>query len=795
MAESSSLDHAAQRRSTRLSLARTTASNSHDDDDDDDDYDDVVDLNRAIQNLNRAVRAGTSATKIQWRAVIRAYIRNNENVTAFPAWAIEHIEHGILINALMAEFGDKVLNFLATSIAHRMRAIAKWASLPNNDPRFLCLYFGASTSRTFYENLASIATFAESTGLDIDHVYDQMMDAWRSRVGPSRTDPNPVFARAPLRDVPRPSFQPRDAIKVLQDLDGDRGQGDTPPSSIQSQSPRSEVRGDDVSDHEMMDAVSEDQYDEEKTRASESTVLGTEIGRRGSSWEASLPGTEDLSAGNREVDKADTGDIDMDHDQHAISNSPVLNSPFRQEAVHVAPELAASGDGFSVHREDTRPEDDNMDEWNYGSASVDSPQNDSLHICGEGNVLALPSETAGIQKDSKAKKAVRPLFGDNDLEMIRSRNSWLNDTIISTFMDLAVFCRLDAGTLDCTLLQDLEKSIRGTPAIRAGVNIDNLAEVILGFNIEQIHWVCVHLDLAQRCATLYDSRVSGLPTQSIGNMAQQFVEHAGPDRYRDWSAWTLVNGRCPQQANTSDCGVFTIVVALHLVLHQPVPEKLNGSVWRLVLASIADGIPLRDEFPRNLWVFTPISPASEESRNGDQDRDQYQPSTPRSRSSLLLRDASAEIKTARKEYIRLACESRELSHDLASILPLLEAWLTAGQLAAPLLQKTIDEIRMAENNLLEAVQEAAGVLYQKETREALSNAARSAVVELQAKRRHLKRRYEVLKSGMPNIESTAAMLKELVEDLQRAGGMYHEQAETLWEWFVKELDSIINDHE
>lgn len=58
---------------------------------------------------------------------------------------------------------------------------------------------------------------------------------------------------------------------------------------------------------------------------------------------------------------------------------------------------------------------------------------------------------------------------------------------------------------------------------------------------------------------------------------------------RDW-VWETVS--CPQQENGIDCGVFAIVMALHLCANHEIPDSFDASVWRRVLLALAQAKPL-----------------------------------------------------------------------------------------------------------------------------------------------------------------------------------------------------------
>jgi len=135
----------------------------------------------------------------------------------FPNWAISQIPGNVLIDSVRSEFGDEAFNFLANLFAHRMRDIAAWASLPNNDPRFLCLYFGSSTSEGLYRSLIKLYEFATEHNLKIDEVYARIIHAWRTHAGQrrARIDADPVVARLPLPGATCPGLQPCDLNAAL----------------------------------------------------------------------------------------------------------------------------------------------------------------------------------------------------------------------------------------------------------------------------------------------------------------------------------------------------------------------------------------------------------------------------------------------------------------------------------------------------------------------------------------------------------------------------------------------------
>jgi len=105
-------------------------------------------------------------------------------------------------------------------------------------------------------------------------------------------------------------------------------------------------------------------------------------------------------------------------------------------------------------------------------------------------------------------------------------------------------------------------------ALKAGVDLKVVDQVIVPINLNRVHWVMVVADLRRREFVYCDSFAasdSGGVTEHIRRwLSDEAVQQLGPDDAADlaFDEWDVVVARdLPRQTDSSSCGVFTLLAA------------------------------------------------------------------------------------------------------------------------------------------------------------------------------------------------------------------------------------------
>lgn len=113
--------------------------------------------------------------------------------------------------------------------------------------------------------------------------------------------------------------------------------------------------------------------------------------------------------------------------------------------------------------------------------------------------------------------------------------------------------------------------------------------IVAFVNVNEIHWVLLHFDVAARRVLVHDSLLAlGLDHEPLLQVARDWVE-ARTGRH-DWSA--AVDDAFPQQNNGHDCGVFAMTCALLLARERRPNEFEQGHMEDMRVAltySIKEG--------------------------------------------------------------------------------------------------------------------------------------------------------------------------------------------------------------
>lgn len=175
--------------------------------------------NQNIQQLRTSLRSssnGRTTIRKLWTGVVKGYIKmtslqeihsvwdsrneddeNDPMLTPFANWILEQdIKHEELIMVLEAEFGSDELEIYNKQDSQMALDLTRWIGI--NDPRMLCLFFGAGkrsiSSKTMGE-LHRAASFA----IPFDRLYPLIVTLYKTNVpiqGPNESrDESVIFAR------------------------------------------------------------------------------------------------------------------------------------------------------------------------------------------------------------------------------------------------------------------------------------------------------------------------------------------------------------------------------------------------------------------------------------------------------------------------------------------------------------------------------------------------------------------------------------------------------------------------
>jgi len=97
------------------------------------------------------------------------------------------------------------------------------------------------------------------------------------------------------------------------------------------------------------------------------------------------------------------------------------------------------------------------------------------------------------------------------------------------------------------------------------------------------HWLLVVFDLNQKTIYTCNSLVSRPCNERAARVATDLLDKL---RIRQGATWQVEELACAKQVGIIDCGIFTIVHAVYLMLNRPLPSKLDVSLWRAHLATL-----------------------------------------------------------------------------------------------------------------------------------------------------------------------------------------------------------------
>ncbi|KAF9870987.1 hypothetical protein CkaCkLH20_11404 [Colletotrichum karsti] len=180
---------------------------------------------------------------------------------------------------------------------------------------------------------------------------------------------------------------------------------------------------------------------------------------------------------------------------------------------------------------------------------------------------------------------------------------WLNDDAIYVLLTTFASCAIVKGRHRTAVVEPLlVTSTRKTP-VRSlkTLLLDNPPDFLILPVHLQNHWVLIVVRLSDYRAELLDSMPSKSNRVKAGQIYNRFASlylPEGPDS-------VLVEVPSAEQDNDYDCGVFTIVNAIHALIGRPPPMTISADPWRKVFMLLSDaGTPDSQTFAEYLELPT-----------------------------------------------------------------------------------------------------------------------------------------------------------------------------------------------
>ncbi|OIW22357.1 hypothetical protein CONLIGDRAFT_675128 [Coniochaeta ligniaria NRRL 30616] len=186
---------------------------------------------------------------------------------------------------------------------------------------------------------------------------------------------------------------------------------------------------------------------------------------------------------------------------------------------------------------------------------------------------------------------------------LKDNKRWLGGETVDHFLQWAAFSNRSYTTATSLMLRSARSkdSLENLAFAKLFVDIETnepVANVLLGVNIGDTHWIAALLDVSKWTATVYDSlhrpgnttRTDKVRT-SVGeiiSVLQPLIPMPAPAS-GPRAPEIVFASKHAMQADWHNCGVHTIVNSFFLAAGLTPPAKLNGAVWRSILLALATG--------------------------------------------------------------------------------------------------------------------------------------------------------------------------------------------------------------
>jgi hypothetical protein len=189
----------------------------------------------------------------------------------------------------------------------------------------------------------------------------------------------------------------------------------------------------------------------------------------------------------------------------------------------------------------------------------------------------------------------------------RGTDLWLNDEVVNAYLKIVSehgkrqddkFAKVPSHhAFNSYFYKNIADSSKGPSFVarwskRAGIHGSRVLEteyIFIPINANS-HWTLCVLSGRQKTITAYDS-LNGNGRYKM-NIILNWVKFELGDEFKE-DEWTLINGQTSQQANSDDCGVFTITNARQLMLGADPKNTFNASKVRVqrerIVAEVLNG--------------------------------------------------------------------------------------------------------------------------------------------------------------------------------------------------------------
>ena len=115
---------------------------------------------------------------------------------------------------------------------------------------------------------------------------------------------------------------------------------------------------------------------------------------------------------------------------------------------------------------------------------------------------------------------------------------------------------------------------------------DTITKILVPIHdLQRKHWYLAVVTMTDSTIKIFDSATCSEQSLSHSTRLQALASRIRPQQ----QVWDVQLAVCPQQPNTYDCGIYTIVNALHLMAQIPPPATYDCAMWRLICRLLLNG--------------------------------------------------------------------------------------------------------------------------------------------------------------------------------------------------------------
>jgi hypothetical protein len=595
-----------------------------------------------------------------WRDLIRLFCRQTRP-ESFPRWILRTVSEESVLACLEAEFGRPALNQLWREKYRRRGHQCKLRELLGlTYVETLALWFGADEARWPRRNTLGAIWKAipqdDGAAQFNDRIYPTIIERYAKRLDYDldirRNRERVVFARHHMRGEDGPSIRlmPRDVSGLDGQNDEEAESGD---DQEDAEDEDAEVDQDHQDGHDGQDA--QDDQDPQDDQGDQDGHAQTKTGDGNRSLRESIEDMMEPSERGRAGSTSTGRDLaitplgDAVQRGSSVEESDVRNpgvrlpdNPDQDFQLSFTPHWSATHSPKGKRRRSRssssqparkRPDipsvpatpcPDRLSGPSLRGASQTSQDTtffpaleENVHAVSD-NEQQLAEEQAMTDEQQLAKeeamtdeqqlakeeamtddKAEESFFNVDEMKSLETEDGWLNDNMMDGFVELFAFAN---GTTTCISNYVLDrKSPPGNPLEVNPLRVRfyspsplAVKRAMIATHIDGNHWVLVNLHLLDNSCVVFDSRLSD---HSIPDVQSRLVSLM-PLLDNARGEFRLIGGSCPQQTDTSSCGIHAIICACFLATgtHQ-IPATVDSHLWRKLFLAMARKTSLKNVLP------------------------------------------------------------------------------------------------------------------------------------------------------------------------------------------------------